>query len=246
MNHFRVSIIGLAALGLLSGLLWGQEDVPDSPPLFIRATIYPTLSLARYDYNNDVNKVEMRVYLNVRDGQRDGPVIRDAEVSVNGGKIPFNKEERDYRQRLDIDNMEWNRDILIEVRIPDGRSWSGSHTFPGWLLLKDPQPSIITDKTDLAVNWTFTGHPFGVTVHVFDFKQGQRILRQSDVGPGGIVVPGDSLPPNTILRIWITPHWFYKQYIRGEGIARGSEINVIPWSQTFLRTRFSPGGAEDR
>jgi len=222
-----------------------EEEKPYQRPLFIRATLYPTFSLARYDYNIDRNKVELRVYLNLRDGRRDGPVIPDARVAVNDETVPFDEQEKDYRKRIEIIPEAWPTRADLSIETNDGRRLSQSFDFPGWLLLDSPPPQILSAQKDLPITWTFTGYPFEVTLHAYDFKTGREIAVQRKIPPEGWVIPGDRLPDNTILRVWITPDWFYKKYLRDEGAVRGSEINIIPWSQTFLRTRFSQPAREE-
>jgi len=48
----------------------------------------------------------------------------------------------------------------------------------------------------------------------------------------------------TILRIYVISSWIFKQYLLEENLARGSEINIIPWSQVFIR--FAPKGDENK
>ena len=42
-----------------------EEPAPES--LYVRLTFYPTASLSRYDYNNDVDHYEVRAYEKIND-----------------------------------------------------------------------------------------------------------------------------------------------------------------------------------
>ena len=82
-----------AALAFLLVVAWalpaGQEAPSREPartqePLFVRLTFYPTASLSRYDYNNDLDLYEVRAYAEIRRGSQDGPVVTDAVVTAAG------------------------------------------------------------------------------------------------------------------------------------------------------------------
>jgi hypothetical protein len=52
-----------------------------------------------------------------------------------------------------------------------------------------------------------------------------------------VVIAAPSLPRAAIIRIYVIQSWLYKRFLGGPDYARGSEVNVIPWSQVFVRTK---------
>jgi len=58
-----VALLLLAGGSLRSGQEAPSRDVPKPPePLFVRLSVYPTASLSRYDYNNDIDLYEVREF----------------------------------------------------------------------------------------------------------------------------------------------------------------------------------------
>jgi len=90
------------------------------------------------------------------------------------------------------------------------------------------------------VSWRFDRFAAPVDVQAYDFRTGKEVLRRTNVAGTSIVIPGSSLPAPTIVRLYVIQAWLYKRYLAGDGYARGSEVNVIPWSQVFFRTK-GPG-----
>lgn len=237
MRRVFLIIIGLM---LLVGALTAQDAQQENQkPLYIHATIYPTFSLSRYDYNNDLNKVELRVYLELRQETRSGKPLEEAKVTVNGHGIPYDKKERDYRNRIEIKNPEWSRTVDLDIKTANGIHVSRRFQFPGWLILEQPKPEIYRENENIAISWRFSHQTFSTTLRVYDFKDGKRIMSKYNLPAKEVAIPFPELPEQTIVRVMVTPDWFFKKFIRGRGIVRGSEINVIPWSQAFFRTLFS-------
>jgi len=64
------ALLLLAAVGLCSGQEAPTQKTPRPPePFFVRVTMYPTVSLSRYDYNNDIDLYEIRIYVELRRGR---------------------------------------------------------------------------------------------------------------------------------------------------------------------------------
>lgn len=215
-----------------------QKQESECTPLFIKATFYPTCSLSRYDYNIDINRRELRAYIELRRGGIQGEPVRDARVQVNGNAIEYNETENDYRRRILLENApDFPRDITIEIKRSDGCRIRESFTFPGWVEMASPQPQIITADKDIAVNWTFSSLPFPLQLHIYDYSQRRSLLHKRLEPSQATLLPRESIPAGAVLRIWITADWFFKKYLSGKDVVRGSEINVMPWSQVFVRTR---------
>ena len=105
----RMKLPLAAAIALLAaGALGAAQDPPaqDAPappePVFVRLTIYPTASLSRYDYNNDLDLYELRVYAEVRRVSQEGPPAADARVTAFAEKLEYHRrplrEEGPLRQ----------------------------------------------------------------------------------------------------------------------------------------------------
>lgn len=216
-----------------------QEPEPkqECPPVFIKATLYPTLSLSRYDYNNDMNRQELRVYIELREKGIQGEPVQDAMVKVNGTLIKFDMEKKDYRQRIHLTKEDhYPRDIIIDIQRPGNCTIHSQVTFPGWLMINNPQPAVLSAKEDLKINWTFSSNHFPLILHVFDFKKNEQLYLQRKEASETVVLTNNLIPEDAIIRIWVTSEWFFKKYLRGDNIVKGSEISIMPWSQVFVRT----------
>jgi hypothetical protein len=75
-----------------------------------------------------------------------------------------------------------------------------------------------------------------VDVRAYDFKSGKEFFARDNVAGTSVVIPS-RLPGSTIVRVYIITSWLYKRFLSGPDYARGSEVNVIPWSQVFVRTK---------
>ena len=74
-------------------------------------------------------------------------------------------------------------------------------------------------------------------MHVYDFRTGKELLQRDHQAERSAVIPASGLPRSTIIRIYVIQSWLYKRFLSGPDYARGSEVNVIPWSQVFVRTK---------
>lgn len=233
-------IIGLLFIFSFTPAATAQDNPgkEKSRPLFFQATIYPTYSLARYDYNINLDEIELRVYINLRDQGRNGAVIKDARILINGHLIPFVPEKKDYRNNIPVKNSKLTNSLEMAVSIPDGRSIKKSVTFPGWLILTQPKPAMLNPGRDIVTGWEYSEDKFPVFFQADDFKKGTKLISRRNVKPGQKVkLEGEKVPPDTIVRIWITSEWFFKKYLTEAGFVRGSEISFLPWSQTFVRIK---------
>jgi len=231
-----------AALALLAaGALGAAQDPPaqdaPAPPelVFVRLTLYPTASLSRYDYNNDLDLYEVRVYAEIRRVSQEGPATADARVSAFGEKLEYHEDHFEKRVLFDKDKLPAGIDV--EIALPGRPVIKERHPLPAWLVITDPKPSVVETGRDLAVGWRFSRFPSPVDLRAYDFRTGQEFLRKDHVEGTEVLIPAAALPASTIVRIYAVQSWFYKRYLGGDRYARGSEINVIPWSQVFVRTK---------
>jgi len=234
-----------AALTLLAALAAGSPAAAQDPaagneparpePLFVRLTFYPTASLSRYDYNNDLDVFEVRVYAEVRRRSQEGPPASDARVTALGQKLDFVKDH--FEKRVLVERDKRPAELDLEISIPERPVLRERHPLPAWLALTAPMPSILPAGTDLAVRWDFDRFPSPVDVRAYDFKTGREFFSRDHLEGNEAVVPAADVPAGTIVRVYVIQSWLYKRYLSGPDYARGSEINVIPWSQVFVRTK---------
>ncbi len=216
-------------------MVYSQDITEEGQDFFIRAVIYPTFSLSRYDYNNDLNHTEIRAYVNLRLGSPHGKIITDANVKVNGSKLEFS--ENNYEKRIPVKPENLPDEITLDIKGPGGFIFSRTFPVPDWLVIQAPQPSIVDNNSDLTLNWSFRQFGRPVNVSVYNFKTGDEILNLDYYAESEAVIPAADLREGILLRILVVCSWIYKEYIRGENIAGGSEINMVPWSQVFIRTK---------
>lgn len=217
------------------GISYPQNAIEDGRKIFIRAVIYPTYSLSRYDYNNDINNTEIRAYVNLRMGSPRGEIITDAEIKVNGTKLDF--VDDNYEKRIQIDPDTLTPKVTLDIQTADGFIFNRTFPVPDWLVIQEPQPSIVDHNSDLPLKWSFRKFVGSVDVSVYDFKTGDDILSLENFDQLHTIIPASNLQEGQLLRILVICSWIFKEYIRGDEIARGSEINMLPWSQVFIRTK---------
>jgi len=239
--RFRALVLTAAAVGaILAGPVLGQETEPirtgpEVEPLFVRAIIYPTWSLSRYDYNNDLDLVEIRTYVELRSKSQSGPLLQDARVEINGVNLEFKEDHFERRIRVPVDDLP--ESLILRILTDDERAVSSEYPIPDWLVIESPRPALIEAGRELKAAWGFRGRGFPVNVRAYDFKSGDLILKRDHVNESAVTIPLVELPSGTILRVYTVGSWFFKKYLQGPGLARGSEITVMPWSQVFLRIR---------
>ena len=229
-------------LALLAAAVPGAGQEPGAPtgtpalaPLFVRMTAYPTASLSRYDYNNDVDLFEIRLYVEIRLGSLEGAAIADARVTALSERLDFHQDHYEKRVLLDKDKLP--AEIDAEISLAGRPVIMERFPVPAWLVLTEPRPAVIEAGRDLAVRWRFSRFPSPVDLRAYDFRTGKEIFRRDHMEETEAVVPAAGLPASTIVRVYAVQSWLYKRFLAGEGYARGSEINVIPWSQVFVRTQ---------
>jgi len=212
-----------------------QEAPKPAEPVFVRWTVYPTASLSRYDYNNDLDQFEIRVYVELRRGSQEGAAVTDAAVTSLGAKLEFHEDHYEKRIVLPKDARPAEIDLVIAVK---GRPvLKERQPLPDWLVIEEPRPAVIDAGKDLGVHWRFDHFEGPVDLIAYDFKSGKEFLSRTNEAGTSLVIPAASLPADTIVRLYAIQSWLYKRYLDGKVYARGSEINVIPWSQVFFRTR---------
>lgn len=234
----------LALLVLLAAALPAGQDAPaqDPPkppePVFVRWTVYPTASLSRYDYNNDVDLFEVRVYVELRRGSQEGEALLDAVVSSLGQRLEVHEDH--FEKRIVLEPGPRPDEIDLAIGLPDRPAIKRKVPLPDWLVLKEPRPSVVEAGQDLVVSWAFDRFTAPVDVFGYDFRTGKEFLRRTNEPGASLVVPAADVPAATTVRIYILQSWLAKRYLDGREFARGSEVNIIPWSQVFIRTK-GPG-----
>lgn len=230
------AILILFAAGLAAGQGQPVPDVPKPPePVFVRLSVYPTASLSRYDYNNDVDLDELRVYVELRRNSQEGPPITDALVRSAGERLDYVTDH--YEKRIMLDKGPRPAEVEVEIGVPGRAPLKEKLPLPDWLSLVAPRPAVVDPSGDLTVRWRFDRFASPVDVRAYDFKTGGEVFARDGVAGTEVVIPASRLPGATILRVYIIPSWLYKRFLGGPDYARGSEVNVIPWSQVFVRTK---------
>lgn len=231
----------LAAILLgAAGVLGAAQDPPSlqapapPEPLFVRITAYPTASLSRYDYNNDLDLFEVRVYVEVRRGSQEGAVVADAIVTSLGERLEFHADH--FEKRIVVAKEARPRDLDVEIAVKGRPALVETQPVTDWLILDEPRPAIVAAGRDLGVHWRFERFEAPVDVMAYDFRTGKELFRRANEPGTSAVIPAASLPAGTIVRIYAIQSWLSKRYLAGPGYARGSEVIVIPWSQVFVRT----------
>lgn len=208
---------------------------PPPEPVFVRLTLYPTASLSRFDYDIDLDSYELRAYVELRRESPLGEPIPDALVAVQGEGLNWDKDH--YEKRITVSKNDLPEEIEVRVIAGEGGvDLRRTFTLPAWLILLQPRPSLVQPEDPLTVGWYFTHFAAPVDLRVYDFKTGRAIFNQDGLVGTETQLPPDALPPGIVVRIYVIQSWVSKRYLTGPGIARGSEINVIPWTQVFVRT----------
>jgi hypothetical protein len=244
MRDRFVKILVLVALA--SGPVFPGQEAPRqeiappetaAEPVFVRVTLYPTASLSRYDFNNDLELYELRAYAEIRRESQVGEVLSEARVEVLSEPLDFQDDH--FEKRIAVDRNDLPQILSISIALPGRPPVKRTFPLPTWLILEKPRPAVIAPDRDLTVAWRFTACPGSVNVRVYDFKGGGSIASPDNFAGTELVVPADKIPPATIVRVYVISSWISKQYLGGPEFARGSEINLIPWSQVFVRTNGS-------
>jgi len=230
-----LTIFLFCSISLLAQEEVKQEEIPKPDPLFVRATIWPTANLSRYDYNNDVDLYEIRAYVELRNRTPIGDVMDNAQVYVHSQALTFKDDHYEKRIKISQDSLPEELELRIETQ--DGRKFSNIFPIPAWLILLNPRPDIVDSSQDLAITWKYTRYAAPVNVHAYNFKTGNKICEKNDLSTFSLKLPADKLPESTIVRIWVIQSWLYKRFLRDPLVARGSEVILIPWSQVFIRAK---------
>lgn len=239
-NLFPAVLILCAAGALSAGQdLPGQAATagPQAPPepLFVRMSVYPTASLSRYDFNNDLDLYELRVYVELRRGSQEGEPIADARVTALAERLDYQTDLYEKRIILEKDGLPAEMDV--EIAVKNRPVIKERFPLPAWLVLTDPKPAVFEAGHDLPVRWRFSRFAAPVDIRAYDFKTGKEFFRRDNEADTETLIPAPDVPASTIIRLYIIQSWLYKRFLGGDAYARGSEINVIPWSQVFVRTK---------
>jgi len=229
-------LLVLANASLRSGQEAPARDVPKPPePLFVRLSVYPTASLSRYDYNNDIDLYEVRIYVELRRGSQEGEPIADARVTALAERLDYQTDLYEKRIILEKDGLPAEMDV--EIAVKNRPVIKERFPLPAWLVLTDPKPAVFEAGHDLPVRWRFSRFAAPVDIRAYDFKTGKEFFRRDHEADTETLIPAPDVPASTIIRLYIIQSWLYKRFLGGDAYARGSEINVIPWSQVFVRTK---------
>jgi hypothetical protein len=236
----RIPFAAVLILGAACIFFAGQDlPEPQAPqprePLFVRLSVYPTASLSRYDFNNDLDLYELRVYAELRRGSQEGRPVADAIVRAAGERIDFMTDH--YEKRVVVDKARLPSAFGVEIGVPGRSPLRETFPLPDWLALTEPKPAIIDPANDLEIRWRYLRFLAPVDVRAYDFRTGKEIFAEDHVAATAVVVPASRLPGAAIVRVYIIQSWLYKRFLGGPDYARGSEVNVIPWSQVFVRTK---------
>jgi len=236
-KHLTIAALLVLAFGLpVAGQDAPSPGVPETlEPLFVRLTVYPTVSLSRYDYNNDVDLYEVRVYVELRRGSQEGGAVADARVTAFSERLDYLQDH--YEKRIILDKGELPAEAGVEIAIRNRPAIKERFPLPAWLVLTEPRPAILETGQDLSITWRFSRFTAPVDLRAYDFRTGKELLRIDNEGGSSAVLPAAILPASTIVRIYVIQSWLYKRFLAGNTYARGSEVNVIPWSQVFVRTK---------
>ncbi|MBE3129315.1 MAG: hypothetical protein IMZ54_01190 [Acidobacteria bacterium] len=235
-NSMLSALLLLAIVGLCSGQEAPTQDPPKPPePLFVRVTVYLTASLSRYDYNNDIDIYEVRVYVELRRGSQEGEAVADARVTALAQKLDYQNDL--YEKRIILEKDDLPAEVEVEIAARNRPVIREKFPLSSWLVLKDPRPAVVEAGKDLPVRWRFSRFSAPVDVRAYDFKTGKEFFRRDHEADTETLVSAADLPASTIVRIYIIQSWLYKRFLAGDAYARGSEVNVIPWSQVFIRTK---------
>lgn len=210
------------------------DEIQQEEKMFIRVTVYPTASLSRYDYQNDIDLYELRAYVDVRAGSPAGRQLEEATILVAGQKLEM--EEGIFTARVPVNRDQLPDSFTIEINSEGFAHFSAVYPLPNWLVIERPRPSVVTAGRDLEVAWNFRSEKASVNLRYNDFKAGSPRFYLNDLAEGEAVIPGELINPDSIVRIYVMNSWMYKRFIEDRKVAIGSEVNVIPWSQVFLRT----------
>lgn len=233
---FAAVLVLLAAAVLCAGQDLPDQEAPKPPePLFVRLSVYPTASLSRYDYKNDLDLFEVRVYVELRRGSQEGAAVADAVVTSLSETLEFHDDH--FEKRILIGKDARPAEIDIEIAVKGRPVISEKFPLPDWLVLTEPRPAIVAAGKDLVVRWRFDSFEAPVDVLGYDFRTGKEFLRRTNVAGTSTVIPAADLPASTIVRLYVIQSWLSKRYLDGKDYARGSEVNIIPWSQVFFRTK---------
>lgn len=242
----RRALISILLFILMRGLIPAAQETPpqEKPqapaldPLFVRLTFYPTASLSRYDYNNDVDLYEVRAYAEIRLKSESGEIVSDARVTVLSQSLDFQKDH--YEKRIVVEKEKLPDELDVTIVPTDRPAIRRKYPIPFWLILLEPRPAIVDPSRDLPIKWRFSAFSAPVDVHVYDFKKGDAVVNLDNMAETMTAVPADRIPASTTLRIYVISSWLLKRFLSGEELVRGSEVNIIPWSQVFIRINERP------
>jgi hypothetical protein len=225
----------VSTLHLQSQEIKNQQVAPEPDPLFVRATIYPTANLSRYDYNNDVDLYEIRAYVQLRDKTPIGEIIDNAYVYVDSKLLDFKIDHYEKRIKVPVEDLVEEFELRIETQ--DDRTIKDTFNIPTWLIMLNPRPDIVDHTQDLVIKWKFTRFKAPVDVFAYNFKTGEKLFEGLNIYSSEAAFAGKNIPESTIVRIWVMQSWLYKRFLIGPIVVPGSEVILIPWSQVFIRTK---------
>jgi hypothetical protein len=212
---------------------------------YIKLTLYPTASLSRYDYNLDLDLYEIRVYAEFRQGCATGPLLPSVLAWADGHKLAADGELYTVKYPVDRHALPQQVKVRIKPLGEEGLTIEETLGLPAWLVLTAPRPQLLEAGKDLVVSWDFSPHGGAVDLRAYNFKDGKPRYDLQEQHLSKAVVPGGIIHSTGIIRVLVTPTWMFKRYFANDALAQGLEVNVIPWSQVFLRSRDAASSAGD-
>ncbi len=169
--------------------------------------------------------------------RRKGPRSPTPVVTAFGEKLDYLEDHFEKRILFDKGRLPAEIDVEIAGQGPR-RVIKERFPLPAWLVLTEPKPAVVDPGEDLAVGWRFSRFPPPSTSVPTTSGPGKEFFREDHVEGTDDRHPGrgpararpssastSSNPGST------------SATSGGPDYARGSEVNVIPWSQVFVRTK---------
>jgi hypothetical protein len=161
--------------------------------------------------------------------------MADAVITSFGEKLDFFEDH--FEKRIAFDKGKLPIEVEVDITAKGRAAVKERFPLPDWLVLSAPRPAIVDPAKDLPVGWRYSRFHAPVDIHAYDFRTGTEFFQRDHEAETSTVIPASALPRSTIIRIYVIQSWLYKRFLSGPDYARGSEVNVIPWSQVFVRTK---------
>ena len=251
----RVWLIGLSLiLVLMIGMIAAQEQRQSQiekieeidgkklidrsrDPVFMNARIWLVYSLSRFDIAIDNNLIEIRADVQLRKKSERGELIRIADVRVNDQRLEF-QQDRFKKKRILPGKLASK--VILKLHIPNGPCIKQVIVLPGWLKMTSPKPAVYVSDTHLDIGWEYSNCVSGsyTNLRIRDFLNGKMLLKLDEIKDTSYRYSLDQLPKGeSLLRIFVIEPWFHVRKAEDPMLTKESKINVIAWSQSFVRVK---------